>query len=166
VIDWLFKEFHRDPAGWLSFVLAIAALVVSAVFWRRVWAFLRWTGRMLRQVARLRVTTVDRLPRKASSPIRPVRWDVTRFKGAGEHEFVLANWGEGSTARNVQLEAHGDGVKLRSGAFWEAIDGGSHGKFLMITGLLSFYLGVTFTVSWTDERGQRQSDFVVVKSDY
>lgn len=156
--------FKDDPAGWTSVILAVLVITLSAVFWRRTWAFLRWVGRLLKTATRLRVTTADRLPSKRRPPIRPVRWDVTKLKDAAEHEFVLANWGEGSVARDVQLEVNSNEVSLRSGAFWDAIDGGQFGRFLMLTSSLAFWIGVTFTVKWTDERGERRSDLVEVRS--
>lgn len=156
--EWFAKSFAADPAGWISVGVAVAVIIFSAVFWRRTWAVLKAIGRGLRltvrAIARIRVTTVSNLKPKDVLVIPP-RWSVTRMKNrTDEHEFVLANWSNGSIARNVRLDA-GRGADLRSAAVWPQIDGPGTGAFIMMLREDALWLGVDFAVTWYDERGER-----------
>ncbi|MCD2170362.1 hypothetical protein LPW41_11705 [Microbacterium sp. JC 701] len=160
------KTFAADPAGWISVGLAIAAIIFSAIFWRRLWAVIRAAWRVLRTMARavgrLRITTESQIKPKNMLVIPP-RWSISTSKDRrDDDEYVLVNWSHGSAARNVRLDA-GLGASLRSAAVWPSIDGPGTGTFRMvIVDETALWAGIDFSVVWYDERGERHWEEVSI----
>lgn len=162
-MQWLLDSFRNDPAGWIAVGIAVLAIVLSAVFWKRVGgvivAILRAPIRAIRFLASLRIV---RAPRRAHRHLPPARWDVVKEKGASTEDFVLANFGEGSIARDVQIEPYDDDyVVMRSSGFWPRIDGGEIGRFkAIISPEALFASSLAFSVFWTDGNGTRQRHLI------
>lgn len=166
MIDWFRDSFTEDPAGWTAVLLAITAGLLSAVFWRRTWAVIRFFGRALRSIVRflvsLRITTAERVQRKKDILV-PVRWAIRPAKLPGQ--FALGNMSEGSIATDVIVHSLSDEAIIMDRAMWAEIPGGMAGTFKMDSRLGAFYFGVTFQILWTDARGRRQSDTFRLQSD-
>lgn len=162
MLDWYAESFANDPAGWIAVWVAVAAIVLSAVFWRTTWTVLKAIGRAIRwvwrKIARIRITTVDRVTPLAGQMMVPARWEVGFAKDGGKDDFLLVNHGTGSIARDVQLDVLGNDARLRSAAVWPSIDGNSVGAFKLGYNEMAFYRGVIFEIRYTDAQGQRRYD--------
>lgn len=156
MIEWFLKSFESDPAGWIGVFIALGAVALSAVFWRRLWDALKSVGRGARKLSRLQLTVEER-PR-FKEPLAPVRWVVGKKPNSAEQEFILANVGERSTARHVILDTLGDDARIITSAAWAEMPGNMSAPFSMRVRDRGFILGVTFRVEWTDARGKRRSD--------
>lgn len=156
--EWFTKSFEADPAGWLALLLALAAIVLSAVFWRRLWAFLKWfgrgVGRIVLGVSRLRITTVDRLPRH--DLLVPARWVIRPKNGGQRGQYVLGNVSEGSVAKRVILHSMEQDVQIVSAAAWDEIPGGMAADVSMSAREGAFWMGAWFRIEWDDQNGKRQ----------
>ncbi|WP_336502856.1 hypothetical protein [Microbacterium paraoxydans] len=156
MVEWFLKSFEADPAGWIGVFITLGAVALSAVFWRRLWAALKFVGRGAKMLTRLQVTVEER-PR-TKEPLMPVRWVIGKKPGTADHEFVLANAGEGSIARHVILDTVGDDARIVTSAAWAEIPGNMSAPFSMRLRDRGIILGTTFVVEWTDARGKRRSD--------
>ncbi len=153
--------FREDPAGWVSVVIAILLVVFSAVFWRRtavvlrvIWRVISWPFRML---ARIRITTVDKVKPKSREPVIRPRWLVV-LGDARQGEYFLGNAVEGSVAEEVTLESLNPDARILSNTHWPAVPGERKVPFRMKVDRSATFMGVTFVVEWTDSRGERHRD--------
>lgn len=166
----MIASFDEDPAGWTGVVIAVVALIASAVLWRRTWGILKGIGRGLRALVRglsaLRITTADNVKSSRRGPkiLVPVRFDVTRWENAPKDEFVLGNFAIGSVAQDVQLDVLRGDVRLRSAAFWNSVDGDHAGKFLLATDPDTWWPGVSFVVKYNDGNGNRKQEIIEFSS--
>jgi hypothetical protein len=163
VMQWLLDAFDRDPAGWIAVAIAVAAVVLSAVFWKRlgrsIGAVIRGIIRAGRFLGSLRLVRAPEAAKTRYLP--PARFDVVKEKGSEKDELILANFGEGSVARDVQIEPYGDDMRLRTSGFWSSIDGGEVGRFKVAMSPSAAFAGMlAFRVYWTDGNGHRQSDLI------
>ena len=154
--------FRADPAGWTSVGIVLLTVIVSAVFWQRTWDILKGLGRallfILRGIFSLRITTASNLkPSRRHKMVVPARFDLVQEKDAAKGDFVLANFAEGSVARDVQLDVLSRDARLRSSGFWASVDGGQVGRFKLAFSPDALFGGITFAVEYTDGNGVRKS---------
>lgn len=98
-------------------------------------------------------------------PLPRPRWAVTFDDGSvtvdrdGMTEpFVLINRVERSVAREVRIDTHPDYFRLTSAGHWADLSGEARGGFTGSRTANGQTYGITFTISWFDERGESQSD--------
>ncbi len=173
-MDWLLKSFANDPAGWIALAIVVIGILFSAIFWRRVRGIVMAIGRFFRRTfgfaKSLRVVRVTDKPSVPDPPgdaprrprvLPPARW-IINVENAQNGTFSLKNHGVGSIALDVQLDPLSDEVQIRSGGFWEHINGGETGRFSGDFGY-QLWLGAYFAVTWTDGADRRLNDTVYVQ---
>lgn len=156
-------------------VVALIVAVISVVPKLRepVFAFIRRQARNLRYLRPLTPEVVERIKQEGRDelqaaidaarqrPIKRARWAIVWDREAGRDVYQIANFAKGSTARHVSIDADSSLFTFLSAADWDDLEGESRvGEFQGVTTSNGDTLGVDFTVTWTDENGDRQEAIV------
>ncbi|WP_157603239.1 hypothetical protein [Rathayibacter sp. Leaf299] len=157
--DWFLDSLETDPAGWVGVCITLGALILSAVFWRRVKSvflfLMRGCVSFFRWIVKIRITTADNVKTNRGILI-PARW-IVRPDTKNDGTFFLINVSEGSAAKDVILYSLSDDAQILDAAAWSEIPGGNMAPYKMVFRDGAFFFGVSFRIDWTDGHGHRRS---------
>ncbi|WP_413600818.1 hypothetical protein [Curtobacterium sp. Curtsp57] len=163
--EWASSPLGSGIVGGVAVALIVAiAARVSKNARKMITAIFRW-------IFGIRITTKRGIQRRVDAAISerqrhvvPARWVISARAGTGAkglYNLVLVNVALGSTARAVHVDSESFGFRFLSSADWEIVEPHTEAVFQGHWDRM-MYGDPGFTVAWTDEAGQRRTDFVSV----
>ena len=160
LIKWASSPLGSAIVGGVAVALIVAiAARVSKNARKVIAAVFRW-------IFSIRITTsgrirrrVDRLIAERQKHVVSASWVIGMPKDGATNQYILMNMANGSVTHAINVDSNSFGFTFLSGADWPTLQPGQEVRFAGHWDRM-LHSPPSFMVTWTDDAGKRQQQFV------